>query len=801
MASQAEIDLIVDASNTLPQITRDLTRIVRVAEDGADTIDLDVALAQQQALRTVAADLDRVVTAATSGADDIDLNAVLNQTATIARLQRDLDGVISSAQRGVAQDPVQLRAVLNSGPSLVAVRGELDRVITRAQRGLDDIDIDVDVDTRRATTSVRSFTPLLMSLTENAGRAARSAGDLGLGLARVGVAAGAAVPLIAGAAAAIQSILPAAAVATTGMVALGLVSGAVKIGMIGVKEAIATAFDPEASPEDLAKAMANLSPEAAKTVTAISKLKDEFKELRLDVQERLFDGLSDSVDDLGSSVLPQMGNALGKTADSLNLMAKGAASAAVDLAETGVLGTALESANKGILNLSEVPALAVTAFGQLAAAAGPSFERVTEAAAKSAEGIAESLTNAFESGALEEAIDEAINLIDQLGDIGGDILGGLANIFGGLTTNGRDFFDILEEISQAFEELTASSEFQSILNELALTADALVKNVLPLLLTAFKELAPVIEELGPPIRDFINEIGPELIPVLQDLGPILVDIAKILREQMPFAIEVTKQALKLLEFALGAIHKVLDGLVLPIVRKIVEIFNSDLAVSIRGVAQNADEFFGAAGRAVGSFRDSVARSMSATLSNIIGFISGLRQQMVQNIASLLARVVNYFRDLPGRIRGGLGNLGGLLVGVGASIVQGLINGIRSKIGGVIEAAAAAANAVKNGIKNLLSIRSPSRVTFGFGVDTMTGFEGGIESRLPDLRATISQVAAVIPQTLTQVSSIGQRFNTAEAGAPAVYVTIGNQAVDQYVTTRVEAVDRRNIRTTSQGVRR
>lgn len=804
MASQAEIDLIVDASNTLPQITRDLTRIVRIAEDGADTIDIDVAVSTQASLNRVAADLDRVVAAASNGADDIDIDAVLDQTRTVSRLQEDLSRVIAQAQSGATQDPVQIRAVLDANRSLVSVRGELDRVVTAAQLTTPDIRIGVrtdDDDIRRTSQSLRGVSVDLSSFTRSAGKAVSATLPLAKGIAGIGLAAGAAVPLVAGLAVAIQNIIPAAAVATQGMLAMQLVSGTLKLGMIGVEDAISTAFDPEATPEELAESMKKLAPEAQKFVKALASMKDEFSGLRLDVQNRLFTGLDGSVNSLARSALPQVSDALGRTADTLNEMARGAADAAVEMAANGTLGKALDGTNKGLENLVDVPGEVATAFGQLAAASAPAFDRITQKVAEVATDISERLTSAFESGALEDSIDHAIDLIGQLGEVGGDILGGLVNIFGGLTTNGRDFFTILEEISQAFEDLTASEEFQTILNELALTADALVKNVLPLLLKAFEELGPVFEEIGPPIRDFINQIGPELLPILEELGPVLLDLAKILKEQMPFAIGFTSAVLTILGGVLRIIHGFLENFFIPVTTKVVGAIEK-VATSVQFLKANfqtlVDSLRSQILGGINDFAAAVVRRFAALPGQVRGAIIG----MVGVVAGVVSQVIAKVRSVPGQIRGVFGAAATILFSAGANIIQGLINGIRSKISGVLAAAADAASAVTSKVKGLLGIHSPSTVMFGVGDDTMQGFINGVESQLPDLNATITQAALSVPTTIQQtVSPIGQRFNTAPAGAPAVFVTIGNQAVDQYVTTRVEAVDRRSVRTAAQGVRR
>ena len=115
--------------------------------------------------------------------------------------------------------------------------------------------------------------------------------------------------------------------------------------------------------------------------------------------------------------LPQVSSALLTTGDSFNQMAALSADAAAELGNNGTLGKALSSATKSLGNLTELPALAIKAFGQLAAAAGPSFEKLTAKGASVGESISEKLSKAFQSGALQKAIEQAITVIGQLGHV------------------------------------------------------------------------------------------------------------------------------------------------------------------------------------------------------------------------------------------------------------------------------------------------------------------------------------------------------------------------------------------------
>jgi hypothetical protein len=729
-------------------------------------------------------------------ASQADIDLVVDTSNTLSQLQRDLDRVTRIAQANT--NPVTIQAVIDQRRSVAQMQRELDRVVAIAQRNADDIDIDVDIDHDRIGQSLRRLTNSLGDVGRSATRAIGPVARLG---ATAGVALGAGVPAAAALAGAIQNLLPATAVATQGMLAMQLVSGTLKIGMLGVQEAVQTAFDPDATPEELAKSMKSLAPAAKETVLQLRSMRGAFSELRLDVQERLFTGFAGSIKELGRSVLPDVGNAMGRTADVLNEMGRGAAAAAVELSDRGILGNALKSTTNSLENLVDLPAQATTAFGELAEAAGPSFERITKAVADMATDVSKRLTEAFETGALEESIEGAIDSIKQLGGIAENILGGIANIFGGLTENGRGLFEILENISQAFQDLTASEEFQTILGELVLTVDDLVTTVLPLLREAFEQLAPVIATLGPPLRDFIDKVGPQLKPVLEELGPILVDIAEILRDQMPFAIKFVNAALAALVVILKGVHFVLENIVGPALRKVADIVNSDFFEAIALISQIVTEKLGIAARKFEEFRSSISGILSNVVATIRTKASEAAVQFVAGMVRMATNAVAKVRELPGMIRGALAGTGSLLFSIGANIIQGLVDGIRSRIGAVIAAAADAANAVSERIAGLLGIHSPSIVMTEMGDDTMQGFINGIQNALPTLEATVTGVAEALPTATSSVNIDRFPRSFGGASAPVVFVTIGNEAVDQFVTTRVEAARSRDVRIASQGVRR
>lgn len=503
--------------------------------------------------------------------------------------------------------------------------------------------------------------------------------------ARIGLVIGAAVPLAAGLVAALSQIAPAAAVGVSALVALQLATKTLKIAMVGVEDAAKAALDPDGA-EAYAEAVKKLSPEAKKFTDVLRDMAPKLDKFRKQVQDRVFADFNTELERTAKSVAPDMRRAVLRTGDSLNRMAKGAAKAARDLGDRGVLGRALDSATKSLGSMEEIPGRIVKSLGHLAAASGPSLERLAKKADEVSARITDSLTKSFESGELERAIDGAVDAIKQLGRIGKNIFGGLGNIVGGVTDEAGSLFFILERISKGFERFTASDEFQSVLQELVKTAEELVDQALPLLREAFNQLAPVIRELGPPIRDFIREIGPELIPVLQELGPILLDLARIVKEQMPFAIKFTKAALEALTFVLKIVGWVVRNLVLPVIRKISEILNSQYVEGIATASRMTSKKIGEIVQKFDRFRSAVAENIGIATRKLLGLV-GTVAGWARQVAGSVNRVAGVFRGIPGAVMRALGGLASALWNSGRSMISGFISGILSRIPGVRSAAA------------------------------------------------------------------------------------------------------------------
>ncbi|MEV6081107.1 hypothetical protein AB0L80_39355 [Streptomyces sp. NPDC052069] len=762
-------------------------------------------------------------------------------------------------------------------------RRQIRNLVRDANRNLNNLDTDALRTRLSGLFSGINVRPLIAGL----GRAVGAAGRLAAPFAVAGAAVGSLVPLLAGVASALAQIAPAAALAVSGVLAIGLAAGTLKLAMSGVGDAVSAALDPN-DPEAYAEALKKLSPNARSFVQEIRKAQPALDRIRESVQDRVFSGLDKQLTATATTALPDFRRALDSTATTLNRMATSVFTAARGLAKGGTLGTALKGATDGLAAFRRAPGQVVTALGQIGAAAGPAFARVSEAGGSALDRLSDRLTKAFESGGMERAIDGAISLLGQLGRVGSNVGATLANVFSGLTRDGQGLFGTLEQITGSLRKATATPGFQRALDALSQTmrtvavtvapllqqafavlgpvieslsrpaqklvktlggslkgvleaaqepleklADAvgkaveallpfvklagdLIKETLPILTPLFETLSKVIEDMTPFLKQLAENLGAQLLPILERMPevldailPVFEDLAKdvfpvltdTLKELQPHLEELATQladlAVKLapvvadfLEFSAIILSKVIpiigpvlssliialtttlkflsdvvETVVLPALRTLGKVLTGDLSGALKSTGLKTEQFTTLA-------RTAYQRLLGDALSSIGRLASGVRDGAGRAAESLvsatqrgISAALRVLAGLPGQARSALGNLGSVLVGAGASLINGLISGITSKIG-----------AVKAKLNDLTSLipdwkgpaRKDAKLLTPAGKSIIQGLIDGIDASTSSLKSKLTSITNTIERAISinsgnkkKVSGLGSLLNRVE----------------------------------------
>lgn len=485
--------------------------------------------------------------------------------------------------------------------------------------------------------------------TDRLGSLAGRVGGLAMGFGKVGAAVGAAVPLVAGLAVTVAQIAPAAGLAVTGLIAVQLASKALKLGMVGVKDAVSAALDPS-NPQAYAEALKKLSPNARAFVGEIRTLQPQLKALQQGVQERLFDGLDKTLHQMGKTTLPILKDNLNEAATSLNFMGQGVGDAAIKLSQNGTLGTALMGANAGLSNLTQIPGQIVTGLTQIGAAAAPAFGRLTAAAGAGADSLSAKLSKAFADGSVQAAIEQAIGLIKQLGSILGNIGSIVGSVFGAASASGAGFLGTLEEITGALATAFSSPAVQEALGAIFDTMAKLASTAGPLLTQALVALAPVFTALAPPIQQIIGMLGPALGSIIGALGPVLeaaaVALGALLTAVSPL-IPVFAQLITGLLPALTPILTMIADLFVqmaPLVAQLAGVLMSALAPILAALVPALQPII-AAFMTLTTALLPILTTLISSLAPVIAQLAGIIAQLMVALAPVIAQLVLLAADV------------------------------------------------------------------------------------------------------------------------------------------------------------
>ncbi|MFI0939138.1 transglycosylase SLT domain-containing protein [Streptomyces sp. NPDC021020] len=333
-----------------------------------------------------------------------------------------------------------------------------------------------------------------------------------------------------------------------------------------------------------------LSPNARGFVASVKGMKPAWDSLKLGVQDRLFAGIGGRLTTVGGRVLPILRSGLTGTAGVLNTVGKNALTAVGNLARTGTLKKVFDGATSSLKPLARIPGQIVTGFAQVAVAAQPAFQRVTTAAGGVVDKLADKLAKAFTSGGLEKSVDTALDLIDELGDVGKNVFSVVSSIFQAGAGTGGGTLGVLQTVTGEIADVVSSPEVQGGLKALFDVTGQLATTVAPLLGSALKGVGVVVAEIGPPVQELIGDLGealpgafsqlqPLMKPVadagrqiwrsLKPLGPLVLDIGSYVLNDLvgglsavvPVAADVVRLALVPITGFLGFVdrHKVLFG--------------------------------------------------------------------------------------------------------------------------------------------------------------------------------------------------------------------------------------------------
>lgn len=382
----------------------------------------------------------------------------------------------------------------------------------------------------------------------------------------------------------------------------------------------------------LADAMAKLSPNARAFVSAVVALRGAWTALRLDVQDRLFQGLAGTLTRTASAALPSLRVGLVGTAGVLNTMAKNAASAVTNLAKTGMLRRLFDGITNGLKPLSRIPAQFITALTQIGVAASPAFKRLTTAVGGEADKIAKRLSDAFKSGALTDKINGAITIAKQFGHLLADIFGTVGNVMKAASAGGGDALGLLSQLFAMLRKVTAMPQVQKALTSIFSAINMIAKLLAGTLGKALGQLiiglAPVADAITQ-VLAHLGNVGPLIGGILTAFNPflgILVLIAPLIGQLAKPLVGLVKSVAPLLNI-LSSFASGLFTALAPIIGALIDVLSGVLKAVAPVLAKIAPVILNVVKAMAGPLAQ-VIRALIPAIGPLLGILTAMDLAML-----------------------------------------------------------------------------------------------------------------------------------------------------------------------------
>lgn len=334
--------------------------------------------------------------------------------------------------------------------------------------------------------------------------------------------------------------------------------GVVKAITANVGDAIKAAFDPKGAAK-FQEALKELSPEAAKFVTAIKAAQPALEGFQKGLQESFFEASH-----LAGQV-PRVVKALAVLKDPLNTLAAGFGELTRKVANF-VLSTdslsfisdsvtafdgAVQSAARGLLPL-------LRGLRDVGEVGLPLLLRLGDAAGDLGIKFGDWLTQVSNDGRLQAWIDLAIDTLKTLGDIVGNIGSILSSVLGAANDTGGGLLNTIKEITGQFATFLNSAEGSDAIRSLFSGILELAKQLSPILTTLVKVLASA---LGPVLETIATEIGPVLLDVIERLAPAFGPLVKAVADLLVAVSPLLVPLAELVALLAGVLTNAISGLV------------------------------------------------------------------------------------------------------------------------------------------------------------------------------------------------------------------------------------------------
>ncbi|WP_049334221.1 phage tail protein [Rothia mucilaginosa] len=417
---------------------------------------------------------------------------------------------------------------------------------------------------------------------------------------------------------------------------------------------------------------------------------------------------------------------------------------------------------------------------------------------------------------LAPIIGTVVSIVGTIASVIGAILpviGAVAGVLAGLSAPVLAVVAGIGLLVAAFVTALASSE--PFRNSLAQIFQGLVTMVQPIIAAVI----PVLVQIGQAFIGMVTTVIGALVPLVTTIVEIAAQIISFLAPIVAFLIQTFSPAFefigKTVSDIFGFIGKVISDAI-NIITGILNVFLSALRGDwegawngllnvLKGILDFIVNTITGAFDVVMHIFENLAKMLVDIWTNLwngIGdFVVGAWNGITKAIGDGVGSAVEFVKSMPGKIKDGLGNLGGLLLDSGKALIGGFIDGIKSMIGGAKDAVGGIMKAIGDFFPH-----SPAKIGpfSGRGYTTHSGkaligdFAGAIRAGRDEVADaagyalggadfSVASVAGLSTLTTPEPVSVAATDQPGE-GATAQNAEVLSQLVD--VLSRLGAVDER-----------
>jgi hypothetical protein len=511
----------------------------------------------------------------------------------------------------------------------------------------------------------------------------------------------------------------------------------------------------------LKQQLPKIAASAREFLNELKRLKPAFDDLRLDVQQRLFQGLADKLRILAQNWLPALHRGLGDMADTMNGVVK---TAFDSLSKPTFISNIMTSVDAFRISLGKIgQAVAgplVDAFGRLASAARPFILMLGDKLAGIVTQFSNWIKKADESGKLQEFMEKATHVVGKLFDIFTDlarITGDVINILFGTKAGSTDNWDNLatsiHKVADWMGNPANQKKVSDFLNKLGGAAKTIAGAVVSLgnLLDKGKEFETWAKNAYNSVKGFFEDLPKKIGKSFSDLGNWFAALPG----------------------QVGAWLSALPGTV----------WNAFASAMI-----NAAYLVGWGIGQIGTF-----------FSNLPGQVWNWLKNLPSNVGAIIHNVVAWFRQVGpeawnalkgvgSTASGALSDLPARMWNAGYNAVIGLWNGITGLWGWLWSKVYNLGVDMWNAFMQGIGARSPSRKFADAGKWAMLGAALGLENNKDALLGTAKRIAgdlASVPMELAggDGASLGGQIKAAARGVVTVQAARRKQEVKVVLDVR------------------